>query len=123
MLVLVLIKATEASEAGKMPSQEARDAMERFNEKLLDAGIRRMAAGLKPSAEGKRLVSDGHAVSIVDGPFLEREHLVSGFWLWEVHNTAEAMAWAAQCPNPMEGAYEIELRPLYGASDLGEGAG
>ncbi|MFA0813129.1 YciI family protein [Microbulbifer epialgicus] len=118
MLVMVLIKATAAAEAGKLPPQTVRDAMDHYNKALLDAGIRRMAAGLKPSAEGKRLISDGNAISVVDGPFPGCEQLVSGFWLWEVRDIEEAMAWATRCPNPMEGAYEIELRPLYEASSL-----
>ncbi|WP_020412764.1 YciI family protein [Microbulbifer variabilis] len=118
MLVMVLIKATAASEAGKLPSQAVCNAMDRFNEELLDADIRRIAVGLKPTAEGKRLVSDGSAISVVDGPFPEFEQLVSGLWLWEVRDIEEAMVWAARCPNPMEGAYEIEVRPLYKTSSL-----
>ena len=120
MRVMVLVKATEDSEAGLMPSTELLEAMGRFNEELVKAGIMLAGEGLKPSAQGKRVAFDGSARTVVDGPFAETRELVAGFWLWEVKDMAEAVEWVKRCPNPMPGPSEIEIRPLYEMADFGE---
>ena len=120
MRVMVLVKATEDSEAGLMPSTELLEAMGRFNEELVKAGIMLAGEGLKPSAQGKRVAFDGSARTVVDGPFAETRELVAGFWLWEVKDMAEAVEWVRRCPNPMPGPSEIEIRPLYEMADFGE---
>ena len=91
----------------------AREAMDRFNDELRQAGVRVTAAGLKPSEEARRVISNGSSASVVEGPFSVAEWIVSGFWIWEVRDMDQATQWALRCPNPMEGPYEIELRPLY----------
>ena len=121
MRVMVLVKATEDSEKGfsRTPeSNEMMEAMGRFNDELAEAGILRGAAGLKASSHGKRIAFDGPRRSVIDGPFAETRELVAGFWLWEVKDMDEAMAWARRCPNPMPGPSEIEIRPLYEMADL-----
>lgn len=120
MRVMVLVKATAASEAGEMPPAELMEAMMRFNEELAAAGVLRAGEGLHPSARGKRVVFDGDAREPVDGPFAATNELVAGFWLWEVADMDEAMTWAKRCPNPMPTRSEIEIRPLYEAADFGE---
>ena len=121
MRVMVLVKATEDSEAGRMPSTELLEAMGRFNEKLARAGILRAGDGLKPSSQGKRVAFDGPDRRVIDGPFPATGELVAGFWLWEVGSMEEALAWVKRCPNPMPGPSEIEIRPLYELADLGPG--
>jgi len=119
--VMVLVKATEDSEKGFLPTpwaSEMLEAMGRFNEELRNAGILLAADGLKPSAYGKRIAFDGTGRTVVDGPFAEVRELVAGFWLWEVKDMDEAVAWVKRCPNPMPGPSEIEIRPLYEAADL-----
>jgi len=121
MRVMVLVKATEDSERGFEPSPESREAMEamgRFNDELAQAGILRFADGLKPSSAGKRVAFDGASRTVADGPFPMPRQLVAGFWLWEVKDMDEAVAWVKRCPNPMPGPSEIEIRPLYEMSDL-----
>ena len=121
MRVMVLVKATEDSEKGFQATPETKAAMEpmgRFNEELRKAGILRMADGLKPSSEGKRVAFDGPRRTVIDGPFAETKELVAGFWLWEVKDMDEAVAWVKRCHNPMPGPSEIEIRPLYEAADL-----
>jgi hypothetical protein len=121
MRVMVLVKATEDSEKGLLPSDwatEMFEAMGRFNDALREAGILIAADGLEPSAHGKRVVFDGPDRRVVDGPFAETKELVAGFWLWEVADMDEAVAWVKRCPNPMPGPSEIEIRPLYEAGDL-----
>jgi hypothetical protein len=122
MRVMVLVKATEESEQkGFQPTPETRammEAMGRFNDELRQAGILRMADGLKPSSHGKRVAFDGSSRTVVDGPFAHPRELVAGFWLWEVKDMDEAVAWVKRCPNPMPGPSEIEIRPLYEMADL-----
>lgn len=118
MRVMVLVKATADSEAGRLPTAEAMAAMGRFNQALADAGILRAADGLTPSSRGCRVAFDGDTRTVTDGPFGATSELVAGFWLWEVRDLAEAVDWVRRCPNPMPGPSEIEIRPLYEAGDL-----
>ena len=121
MRVMVFVKATEDSEKGAPPTPEALEAfeaMDRFTEELVEAGIFVAAAGLKPSAEAKRIAFDGPNRTVIDGPFAEARELVAGFSIWEVRDMDEAVAWAKRCPNPMPGRSEIEIRPFFEAADL-----
>jgi hypothetical protein len=117
---MVLVKATEESEAGGLPDPAMMEAMGRFNEELREAGILRVGDGLKPSSAGKRVRFDGAERTVTDGPFAATSELVAGFWLWEVKDLDEAVAWVKRCPNPMPGPSEIEVRPLYEASDFAD---
>jgi hypothetical protein len=120
MRVMVLVKATKDSEAGIMPSTELLEAMGRYNEELVAAGIMLAGEGLKPSSQGKRVAFDGESRTVIDGPFPATSELVAGFWLWQVKDMDEAVAWVKRCPNPMPGPSEIEIRPVYEAADFGE---
>nr|WP_321475962.1 YciI family protein [uncultured Paludibaculum sp.] len=91
--------------------------MGKFNDELRKAGILLAADGLKPSSHGKRIAFDGPRRAITDGPFAEARELVAGFWLWEVKDMDEAVAWVKRCPNPMPGPSVIEIRPLYEMAD------
>lgn len=122
MRVMVLVKATKDSEQGFMPTPwatEMMEAMGHYNDELRAAGVLLAADGLKASLHGKRIAFDGARRRVVDGPFAETKELVAGYWLWEVKDMAEAVAWAQRCPNPMPGPSELEIRPLYEAADLG----
>lgn len=122
MRVIVFVKATADSEAGAQPSSELIEAMGRYNELLIAAGIMKGGDGLKPSAVGKRVAFDGAARTVIDGPFAETKELVAGFWIWEVKSIEEAVEWARKCPNPMPGEEsDLEIRPFYEAADFGEG--
>lgn len=120
MRVMVLVKATTDSEAGTMPSTELMEAMGRFNEELAAAGLLLAGEGLHPSSKGKRVAFDGPDRTVVDGPFSQTGELVAGFWLWQVKDMDEAVAWVKRCPNPMPGPSEIEIRPLYEMADFGD---
>ena len=123
MRVMVFVKATEDSEKGILPTPETAktfEAMSRFNEELSNAGVLLAMDGLKPSSEAKRVAFDGPGRTVIDGPFAETRELVAGFWLWEVKDMDEAVAWVKRCPNPMPGPSEIEIRPLYELADLQE---
>jgi hypothetical protein len=120
MRVMVLVKATSDSEAGIMPSTELLEAMGKYNEELASAGVMLAGEGLHPSVKGKRVAFDGESRTVIDGPFAATRERVAGFWLWEVKDMAEAIAWVKRCPNPMLGPSEIEVRPLFEAADFGE---
>lgn len=120
MRVMVMVKATKDSEAGLMPTTELFEAMGKFNEELVKAGIMLAGDGLKPSSQGKRVAFDGPRRSVIDGPFAETRELVAGFWIWQVKDMAEAVEWVKRCPNPMPGPSEIEIRPFYEMSDFGD---
>lgn len=120
MRVMVFVKATEDSEKGVMPTTELFEAMGRYNEELVKAGIMMQGDGLKPSSQGKRIAFDGPNRTVIDGPFAETRELVAGYWLWEVKDMDEAVAWAKRCPNPMPGPSELEIRPFYEMSDFGD---
>jgi len=118
MRVMVIVKATQDSEEGVMPSAELLQAMGQFNEELLKAGIMLHGDGLRPSSQGKRVAFDGASRHVTDGPFAETRELVAGFWVWQVKDMDEAVQWVKRCPNPMPGPSDIEIRPLYEASDF-----
>jgi hypothetical protein len=118
MRVVVFVKATEDSEKGILPTAELLEAMGRYNEELVKAGIMLAGAGLKPTTQAKRIAFNGPGRTVIDGPFAETRELVAGFWLWEVKDMDEAVAWVKRCPNPMLGPSEIEIRPFYEMEDL-----
>ena len=120
MRVMVLVKATADSEAGVMPPTEMFEAMMKFNEELVNAGVIMDGDGLQPSAKGKLVAFDGPNRTVIDGPFAETRELVAGYWIWQVKDMAEAVEWVKRCPNPMFGPSEIEIRPFYEMSDFGD---
>ena len=120
MRFMVMVKATQDSEAGALPTRELLDAMMAYNEELVKAGIMKGGDGLQPSSKGVRVQFDGSKRSVVDGPFAETKELVAGYWLWECRSLDEAIAWVKRCPNPMPGPSEIEIRPLFDLADFGE---
>ncbi|MBX3622643.1 MAG: YciI family protein [Rhizobacter sp.] len=120
MRVMVIVKATPESEAGKMPGTELLAAMGAYNEALVKAGIMKGGDGLHPSSRGKRVAFSGQRRTVIDGPFAEAKELIAGYWVWEVKDMAEAVEWVKRCPNPMESDSEIEIRPFFEAADFGE---
>ena len=120
MKVVVIVKASKASEAGKMPTRELLAAMGEFNEALADAGVLLAGEGLRPSSAGVRVRFSGRERTVVRGPFEPAAELIAGFWLWKVASMDEAIAWARRCPSPHEDDGEIEIRPVFEAADFGE---
>jgi hypothetical protein len=120
MRVMVLGKATAASEQGEPPTKEAFAAMDRFIEELVKAGVLVAGAGLKAGSEAKRVTIDGDKRTIIDGPFAETRELVAGFQIWEVKDMDEALAWVNRYPNVTGGKNEVELRPFMEAADLAD---
>ncbi|MHC8344338.1 YciI family protein [Pseudomonas sp. RT6P73] len=121
MRFMIIVKASQESEAGVMPSEELMAAMGNYNEELIKAGILIDCDGLHPSSKGARVRFSGEKRTVIDGPFAETKELIAGFWLWEVKSKEEAIEWVKRCPNPMPGNdAEIEIRPIYSAEDFAE---
>jgi hypothetical protein len=117
---MVMVKATESSENGVMPSTEMLAAMGAYNEELVKAGVMLAGDGLHPSSRGARVRFSGDKRSVIDGPFAETKELVAGFWIFEVKSLEEAVEWVKRCPNPMPEESEIEIRRIFEADDFGE---
>jgi hypothetical protein len=120
MRFMVMVKATEESEQGVMPSTELLEQMGRYNEELVKAGVMVAGEGLHPSTKGVRVRFHGTQRRVIDGPFAETKELVAGFWIFQVKSLEEAVEWVKRCPNPMPGSSEIEIRQIFEADDFGE---
>src|SRR5262245_62656289 len=119
MQVMVFVKATKDSEAGKMPGKELLTAMGKFNEELVKAGVMLGGGGLRPSSKAARVRISDAGRQVIDGPFAETKELVAGYWLWQVRDLDEAIAWVKKCPHPHPGTDTVlEIRPLFEASDF-----
>lgn len=121
MRFMMIVKANQDSEAGKMPSEELLAEMGKYNEELMKAGALLDGAGLHPSSKGARIKFSGGKRTVIDGPFPETKELIAGFWIIQVKSKEEAIEWAKRVPAPHgkgeEG--EIEIRQLFELEDFG----
>ncbi|SDY30221.1 Uncharacterized conserved protein [Modestobacter sp. DSM 44400] len=116
MRFMVIVKASEASERGDLPSTEELSAMGAYNEELVKAGVLLAAEGLHPSSSGARVRFDAaNDATVVDGPFAETKELVAGFWLLQVSSREEVLEWVRKAPF-REG--EVEIRRVFEAEDF-----
>lgn len=120
MRVVIFVKATQDSENARQPTTEMLEAMGRYNEELIKAGIMLGGDGLKPTSLAKRVRFSGSSRSVIDGPFAETKELVAGYWIWEVRDMDEAVEWVKRCPNPMFEDSDIDIRPVYELADFAE---
>lgn len=119
MRVMVIVKATSESEAGVMPPVGLLEAMGKFNQELVEAGLMLDGAGLKPTSQGARVSFTGASRTATMGPFERTKDLIAGYWVWNVKDVAEAIEWVKRCPHPHPGHdTEIEIRPLFEESDF-----
>jgi hypothetical protein len=119
MRFIAFVKATKASEAGQMPSEELLAAMAKFNEEMVKAGVMLDGNGLQPSSKGARVRFSGAKRTAIDGPFAETKELVAGYWIMQCKSLAEAVEWIRRCPNPHHEDSEIEIRQLFELEDFG----
>jgi len=118
MRVMVLVKASDDSEAGILPTTELLEAMGKFNQELANAGVLLAGEGLHPSAKGVRVRFAGTNKIVIPGPFSETKELVAGFWLWKVNSMQEAIEWLKRAP--FGGGAEVEIRRVFEPEDFGE---
>jgi len=116
MRVMVIVKSNKDSEAGKLPDTKDLEAMGKFNEELVKAGIMLAGEGLQASSKGKRVRFEGSKKRIIDGPFSETKELVAGFWLWQVKSMDEAVEWLKRAP--FQAGDEVEIRQVFEAADF-----
>jgi hypothetical protein len=117
---MVMVKATKDSEAGVLPGTKLLEAMGKYNDELVKAGVMLEGEGLQPSSKGVRIKFSGDKRSVIDGPFAETKELVAGFWIWQVKSKEEAIEWARRCPHPFgKGEAELEIRQIFEAEDFG----
>jgi len=116
---MVMVKATEESEAGVMPGEQLLTDMMKFNEELVNAGVMLAGEGLHPSSKAKRVRFSGAKRTVIDGPFPETKELIAGYWIWKVKSIEEAVEWVKRCPNPMNSESDIDIRPIFEAEDFG----
>ncbi|MEO8563159.1 MAG: YciI family protein [bacterium] len=120
MKFMLLVKASEQSEAGVMPTTEQFTEMGKFNEEMVNAGVMLAAEGLQASAKGARIQFDDDKKTVVDGPFAETKELIAGFWIIQVRSKEEAVQWAMRAPNPhFGGKTNIEVRQVFSPEDFG----
>jgi hypothetical protein len=120
MRFMVLVKASEESEAGVLPSQELLTEMGKYNEELANAGVLLAGEGLHPSSKGVRVRFSGAERKVIDGPFTETKELVAGYWLIQVKSLDEAIEWVKRAPFPSDESTEIEIRQVFEADDFGD---
>jgi hypothetical protein len=118
MRFMVLVKANDRSEAGVFPTKEEFDAMDRYNDELVKAGVMLAGEGLQPSSRGARVSFSGGRATVTDGPFTEAKELVAGYWLIQVSSKAEAVQWATRIPFE-DGS--VEIRQVFEATDFPAG--
>jgi hypothetical protein len=118
MRFMVLVPGSPESEAGEMPSTEILEAMTRYNEELVKAGVMVGGDGLLPTSQGARIRFDGDERTVTDGPFAESKELVAGYWLWQCESREEAIEWLKRAP--FDGGTEIELRQIAELEDFDE---
>jgi len=118
MRFMLLVKANKDTEAGIPPSSELFEAMMKYNEELVKAGVLLAGEGLHPSSKGARVKFSGTRRTVVDGPFAEAKELVAGFWLIQVKSKEEAIEWVKRVPNPTGEESEIEIRQVSEADDF-----
>jgi len=116
---MVIIKANDESEAGKMPDEKLLTDMMNYNEELVKAGVMLAGEGLHPSSRGKRVKFSGNKVTVTDGPFAETKELIAGFWLWKVDSMEEAVEWVKKMPSPTDATEGvIEIRQVFETEDV-----
>jgi hypothetical protein len=120
MRFMLLLKADQTTEAGKLPDEKLLADMGKYNEELVKAGVLLAGEGLQPSSKGARVKFSGANRTVIDGPFPETKELIAGFWLIQVKSKDEAIEWVKRCPNPLEGEAEIEIRQVFEAADFGD---
>ncbi|NOJ93206.1 YciI family protein [Corallococcus sp. CA049B] len=115
MRFMMIVKASNESETGRLPSSEELGEMGKYNEELVKAGILLAGEGLYPSSKGSRVTFSATGSTVTDGPFTETKELVAGFWIIEVKSREEAIAWARRVPFK-DG--QVEVRQVYSAEDF-----
>jgi hypothetical protein len=119
MKFLVIRKADQNTESGRLPGREMLEAMGKYKDELRKAGVLLSGEALLSSAHGSRVTYSNGSVRVTDGPFAETKELIAGFLILEVNSREEAIAWAQRCPTLTgEGVVEMEVRQVIDVADF-----
>ncbi|MDB5960067.1 MAG: hypothetical protein JWP59_1361 [Massilia sp.] len=120
MRFMILLKADQDTEAGKMPDENLLRDMMDFNQALVDAGIMLGGDGLQPTSKGAKVQFADGRTTVTEGPFPLTGEQLAGFWIWQCASKQEAIEWVKKVPMPMaSGTAEIEIRQIFDAADFG----
>ena len=111
MRFMMIVKATQDSEAGKLPSEQLLEAMGKYNEQLMKAGVLRDLNGLQPTSKGARVKFSGGKPTVVDGPFAETKEYLGGVVVLALPSLDDAVASLSEHPALQFGVV-IEIRPI-----------
>ncbi|WP_024873866.1 YciI family protein [Saccharomonospora piscinae] len=119
MRYMMIVKASEESESGALPTEQELAEMTAYNEQLAKAGVMLDGNGLLSSSEGARVTFAGKGeTTVVDGPFTESKELIAGYWILEVASREEAIEWARRVPFGPGG--QVEVRRVASEDDFGD---
>lgn len=112
---LVAIHHPDNFDPSTEPEERMRD-IGALNKEMMAAGVRFFAGGLQPETRAKSLRAQPNGqVLITDGPYLEAKEHVGGFWILEVADLDEALAWGRKavvaCRTPVEVRPFAEMPP------------
>jgi hypothetical protein len=111
----MMIMMPAVQEEDWQPSQDAIEAMSKYNEELTRAGVLLALDGLQAPSKGARVSFRDGESTVTDGPFTESTEQIGGYWLIQAKSRDEAIEWATRCPG-FDGDV-IEVRPVYELSD------
>ena len=116
MRFMVMVPASQESEAGVLPDEKILAEMGKFNEEMVKAGVLLAGEGLQATSKGARLKFSGGKTTVIDGPFAESKELIAGFWLIQVKSKEEAIAWMKRAP--FGDGVVLEIRQVFEADDF-----
>ena len=115
MRFMVIVKASEDSESGKLPEEKVLTEIARFEDQLIRAGVMVVGEGLEASSKGARVKFEGSKRTVIDGPLAESNELIGGFWIWELKSKEDAIDWLERAPFQNG---EVEIRQLRESEDF-----
>jgi hypothetical protein len=117
--MLIMRSNQEAVDAyHELDFAEVINAMGKYNEAMIEAGVMAAGEGLTDAAEGAVVTFGGEKPIITDGPYGEVHELFNGFWIVDVSTKEEALEWAARAP--LGAGSKLEVRRVTDASDFAD---
>jgi hypothetical protein len=99
---MLIMRSTPEAEAAmaelEIDFNEIIEAMGRFNEELVKAGVLLAGEGLTGPEEGFVVDYSSDPPVVTDGPYTEAKELFNGFWILDVSSKEEAKQWAQKIP-------------------------
>ena len=100
----------------EIPFEQVIEAMGKYNESMMEAGVLIAGEGLSDASEGFVVDFTADPPLVTYGPYGETKELFNGFWIVEVSSKEEAAEWAKRCP--LGPGAKLEVRRVHGAEDF-----